>query len=54
MAMFINGNPIDRLPLLIWQVGIAFVMLHVHGIVVGLRKATGDRLSDSKQAIEKL
>jgi hypothetical protein len=29
-------------------------MLHVHGVVHGLRKTTSDGLSDSKEAIEKL
>src|SRR5438874_7907026 len=29
-------------------------MLHMHGVVQGLRKTTSDGLSDSKKAIEKL
>ena len=29
-------------------------MLHMHGVVHRLRETTGDRLRDSKQAIEQL
>src|SRR5207247_9728809 len=52
MAVLINRNPIDGLPVLIGPIGVAFVMLHVDGIVVGLRKTTRDRLHDSKKPIE--
>jgi hypothetical protein len=50
--MFVNGDPIDRLPIFAGPVGIPLVMLHMDGVVVGLRKAARDRLSDSKQPIE--
>lgn len=50
--MFVNGDPIDRLPIFAWPVSIPLVMLHVDGVVVGLRKATRYRLSDSKEPIE--
>ena len=50
--MFVNGDPIDRVSILVWPVGIPLVMLHVDGVVVGLRKTTRDRLSDSKEPIE--
>src|SRR6266850_1579807 len=52
--MFVNGDPIDRLSIFAWPVGVTLVMLHVDGVVVGLRKATRDRLSDSKEPIEQL
>src|SRR5437016_158645 len=52
MAVLINRNPIDGLAVLIGPIGVAFVMLHVDGIVVGLRKTTRDRLHDSKKPIE--
>src|SRR5881397_2431906 len=50
--MFVNGDPIDRLSVFVWPVGVPLVMLHVDGVVVGLRKATRDRLSNSEEAIE--
>ena len=52
MSVLINGNPIDGLAMFIRTVGISFVVLHVHGVIVGLRKTACDRLHDSKKSIE--
>jgi hypothetical protein len=54
VTMFVNGNPVDGLAAFIRPIGVAFVMLHVHRVVIGLRKAARDRLSDSKKAIKQL
>ena len=53
MAVFINGDPVDRLARLVRPIGVAFVVLHVDGVVVSLRKATSDRLHDPEKPVEK-
>ena len=52
MAMFVNRDPIDSPAIFVGSVGVPLVMLHVDGVVVGLRMATGDRLDDSEKAIQ--
>src|SRR5437667_12267833 len=52
VPMFVDGNPVDCFSVLIWQVGIALVMLHVDRVVVSLRKAARDRLRNSKEPIQ--
>ena len=54
MTMFVNGDPIDRFAAVVGPIGIALVVLHVDGVVIGLREAAGDRLNDAKKAIQKL
>ena len=53
VAVSVNRNPIDRLAVFVRPIGVAFVMLHVHDVVIGLRKTTRDRLRDAEKAIQK-
>ena len=54
MPVSVDRQPIDRVTFFILPVGVPLVMLHMHGVVHRLREAAGDRLRDSKQAIEQL
>ena len=54
VPVFVDRDPIGRFTVLIWPIGIAFMMLHVHRIVICLRKTARNRLGDSKEAIEQL
>jgi tRNA(Ile2) C34 agmatinyltransferase TiaS len=54
MTMFVNGNPINGFAVVVGPIGIALMVLHVDGVVIGLREAAGDRLNDAKKAIQKL
>src|SRR5476651_2250409 len=40
VAMFIDRNPVNGLASFVRPIGVAFMVLHVDGVVVGLRKAT--------------
>ena len=37
--------------MLIGSIGVSLVMLHVHRIIIGLRKAAGDRFDHAKDAV---
>src|SRR5260370_37602696 len=52
VPVFVDRDPIGRFTILIWPVGIALMMLHVHCVVICLRKTARNRLGDSKEAIE--
>ena len=54
MPMLVNRKPVDSLAVLVLTIRVALVVLHMDRVVVGLRKATRDRLSDSKEPIEQL
>src|SRR5262249_59225926 len=42
VTVFVNGNPIDGLPVLVGTVSVTFVMLHVNAFVENLAEADGD------------
>src|SRR5262249_28133367 len=52
MAVTVDRQPIDGVTIFILSVRVSLVMLHMDRVVHGLRKTAGDRLCDSKQAIE--
>ena len=52
MAVAVYRQPIDCVTAFILSIRVSLVMPHMHRIVHRLRKAAGDRLRDSKQAIE--
>jgi len=54
VAVSVDRQPIDCVTFFILPVGVPLVMLHMHGVVHCLREAAGDRLRNSKQAIDKL
>ena len=49
--MLVNRNPIDGFAMLIGSIGVTLMMLHVHRIIVGLRKAAGDGFDHAKDAV---
>src|SRR5262245_1375280 len=53
MAMLVNGNPIDRVAVLVGPVGVSLVMLHVNALVKNLAEANSDRFHDAEQTIQK-
>src|SRR5262249_21693653 len=53
VTVFVNGDPIDGLTVLVGTVSISFVMLHVNAFVENLTEADRDRLQDAKQTIDK-
>ena len=54
MPVFVNGDPVDGFAVIVGPIGISLMVLHVNGVVIGLREAAGDRLNDAKKAIQKL
>jgi len=54
MTVFVNGDPVDGFAVIVGPIGISLMVLHVNGVVIGLREAAGDRLNDAKKAIQKL
>ena len=52
--MFVNGDPVDGFAVVVGPIGVALMVLHVDGVVIGLREAAGDRLNDAKKAVQKL
>jgi len=52
--VFVNGDPVDGFAVIVGPIGISLMVLHVNGVVIGLREAAGDRLNDAKKAIQKL
>ncbi len=52
MAVAIDRQPINGVTTFILPVRIAFVVPHVHSVVIGLRKTTRDGLRDSKEAVQ--
>jgi len=51
--MFVDGNPIDGLTMFIGPIGIAFVMLHMHGVVIRLRETARNRLQERESPVQK-
>lgn len=52
MTVAIDRQPIDGFAVFVLPIGIALVMLHVNGVVIGLREATSDRLGNAKEAVQ--
>ena len=42
LAVAVNGQPIDRVPLLVLPVAVAGMMAHMNPVVIGLGKTDGD------------
>src|SRR5947207_5379482 len=51
MTMLVNRNPLNGFAMLIRSIGVSLMMLHVNRIIVGLRKAAGDRFNHAKDAV---
>src|SRR5260370_33537301 len=54
VPVFVDRDPIGRFTVLIWPIGIAFMMFHVHRAEICWQKTARNGLGDSKEAIEKL
>ncbi len=52
VAVPIDGKPVDGFARFVEAIGVAFVMLRVHRIIIGLRKAARDRLTQTEEPVE--
>ena len=52
VAVLVNRNPIDRVPVVVGAVGVSLVMLHVDALVENLTKTNRDRFHNAEQAIQ--
>src|SRR4029453_6998695 len=48
MPVFVDRNPIDRIPMIVGSIGVALVMLHVNALVKNLAEPDRNRFHDAE------